>query len=429
MTDGTACWQQGAALPNSLQPSLQTATDAGVIVIGAGYTGLSTALHGREAGLDVCVLEARTPGYGASGRNAGQWLPGWVGRTPSQVEARHGTAAGARLNAFNVEASRLVPALMRQHCIAANLSLSGVLQVASDAKGVQRLHTLAAEWRTRGASVTALDRRGVQEHVITDRYAGGILFHDAGCLDPLAYARGLAGAAARCGARIYCDSTALTVKPVGREWEVRTSSSRVRARHVVIATDAFVNPGLWPGLERSFWRLPIPMLRSTILPGEGRDFLPRGTPFAEMRPGGLLFGGMLDRSGRWIASTAPYFWSADRDTLGAWSLRRFRQVFPQVAPFQWESLWWGTVGISRDALPRVYALAEGVYAVNGYSGGGIALATGLGRAIARMLATGDEHELPIAPQALDAVPLRRLVPASLRGVVVPLARCVDTLRD
>jgi len=399
-----------------------------VLIVGAGYTGLSTALHAREAGLDVCVLEARTPGYGASGRNAGQWLPGWVGRTPSQVEARYGQSDGARLNAFNVDAARLVPALIQRHAIAADLSPCGVLQVARDAKGLLRMHALAEEWRQHGALVTTLDRRGVQEHVLTDDYAGGILFHDAGCLHPLAYARGLAGAAARAGGRIHCDSPVLGLERAGREWVARTPSGSVRAGHVVIATDAFANPGLWPQLDRSYYCLPIPMLCSPVLDRRGQDFLPRGTPFAELRPGGLLFGGMLDRTGRWIVSTAPYFGSADRDTLGAWSLRRFRQVFPQVAPFQWESHWWGVLGISRDTLPRVYALADRVYAVNGYSGGGIALATGLGRALARMLATGDVRELPVAPRPLESVPFRRLVPGLLRGAAMPLARWADRLR-
>jgi glycine/D-amino acid oxidase-like deaminating enzyme len=372
-----------------LPASLASAIEVDVLIIGAGYTGLSTALHGREAGLDLCVLEAHTPGCGASGTNAGQWLPGWVGRSPSQVVAQFGKAQGGRLNAFNVEAARLVPALVRQHGIAADLASSGVLQVAASTHGLKRLQVLAQEWHDQGASVTALDRRRLRDHVLTDHYSGGMLFHDAGNLNPLAYARGLASAVVKAGGRIYCDTPVLDLERAENEWVARTPAGEVRARRVVIAIDAFADPELWPRLGETFWPLRIPMLRSPILAHRGSDFLPRATPFAEMRPGGLLFGGMLDRAGRWIASAAPYFWCTDRDTLGAWSLKRFRKIFPQVEPFRWETLWWGTVGISRDTLPRVYALAEGAWGINGYSGGGIALATGLGGAMARMLAAGD----------------------------------------
>ena len=418
-------WHDCTPGPVDFAPPLAGETEAGVVIIGAGFTGLSTALHCREMGLDACVLEARSPGFGASGRNAGQWLPGWVGKTPAQVEAMHGHAAGARLNTFNVHATALVPALVRQHGINADLRACGILQVAGDDKGLRRLHDVAAQWGRRGASISVLDRAGLRPYLLTDSYRGGILLHDGGCLNPLAYALGLADAARRAGASIHCHSPAISLAQAGSRWEVRTPGGKVTAPHVVIATDAFGSPPLWPGLHASYYRLPIPMLCSQILSAGGRDFLPQTTPFAELRPTGLLFGGMLDPAGRWIVSTTPYFRSNNMETLGAWALRRFRKVFPQVAPFQWETLWWGDLGLSRDTLPRVYALGPGVHAVNGYSGGGIALATALGRAIARMLATGDARELPVAPIALESVPLRWFVPAVLRGAAMPIARLVD----
>jgi glycine/D-amino acid oxidase-like deaminating enzyme len=402
-------------------------TEAGVLIIGAGFTGLSTALHCSEFGIDACVLEAGTPGIGASGRNAGQWLPGWIGKTPAQVETMYGRDAGARLNTFNVQAAALVPALVRQHGIQAELRVCGILQVAGGTRGLRRLHDLAAQWNRYGASISVLDRAGLQPYLLTDSYRGGILLHDGGCLNPLAYALGLADAARRAGACIHCDSPAISLVKAGSRWEVRTPGGKVTATHVVIATDATGSPPLWTGLNESYYRLPIPMLCSETLGGGGRDFLPQATPFAEIRPSGLLFGGMLDPAGRWIASTAPYFRSNNMEILGAWALRRFRKVFPQVAPFRWERLWWGDLGVSRDTLPRVYALGPGVHAVNGYSGGGIALATALGRALARMLAAGDARELPIAPLPLESVPLRRVVPALLRDMAMPLARTLDGL--
>jgi glycine/D-amino acid oxidase-like deaminating enzyme len=401
--------------------------EADVLIVGAGYTGLSTALHACEAGLSVCVLEADTPGFGASGRNAGQWLTGWVGRTARQVEEQYGGSAGARMNAFNVESARLVPRLIEKHGIDADARVCGVLQVASSDRELQRLHKVADEWCQRGASISILDKPGVRQHLATDFYLGGIYFHDAGCLNPLAFARGLASGAARAGAQIYCDTPALHIERNGSEWSARTPSGRVRARRVVTATDAYGSPQIWPRLERSYWRIRIPMLRSPALTHGGRDFLPLATPFAESRPGGLLFGGMLDRSGRWIVS-APPSKATDPKRVGEWSLGRLRRVFPQVEHFQWEAIWWGDVGVSKDTLPRIYALADNALAINGFSGGGIALGTGIGRVLAPILAGGDWRESPIAPRRLTSVAMLRLVPALLRDIAVPLARWRDRRR-
>ena len=420
-------WHQVTAVAEPA-PALHGAAETDVVIIGAGYTGLSTALHCREAGLQACVLEQHVPGIGASGRNAGQWLPGWVGRTPEQVETAYGREAGARLNAFNVSSARLVPALMQRWGMEAGQRHCGVLQVARGRRALQRLETLARQWQRHGSDIAILDRNALREYMATDVYHGGILFRDAGCLNPLAYTRALATAAAASGVQMFCQSPARTLQPDGPGWVAGTGNGRVRARRVIIATDTCSSPGLWPGLEYSYYRLPVPMLCSPVLEYGGRDFLPHGTPFAELRTGGLLFGGMLDAHGRWVVSAAPSLRRGGRERIGAWSLNRFRRVFPHAAPFEWEHLWWGTIGISRDTLPRIYRLAPGVHAVNGYSGGGIALATGIGKALAETLAGGDERALPFAPRPLERVPLRRLLPALLQAAM-PAAMVVDAVCD
>ena len=109
---------------------LRGETTADAAVIGAGYSGLSCALEFAQSGLKTVVLDAGQPGAGASGRNAGQWLPGWAGPTPMQVERSFGVEHGGALNRFNLAASQALPLLIQRLGIDAQLRHSGILMVA-----------------------------------------------------------------------------------------------------------------------------------------------------------------------------------------------------------------------------------------------------------------------------------------------------------
>ncbi len=144
------------ATPSVTPPPLMGESEADVAIIGGGYTGLSAALHMAEAGLRVTLLEAETPGWGASGRNGGQVNPG-LKDLPDEIEARFGPVIGARMVALSGGAPGLVFDLIRRHGIACDPVETGWLQPVHNAASLAAARDRAAQWARRGVDLRLLD--------------------------------------------------------------------------------------------------------------------------------------------------------------------------------------------------------------------------------------------------------------------------------
>ncbi|RBJ62892.1 FAD-dependent oxidoreductase, partial [Pseudomonas sp. MWU12-2534b] len=133
-----------------------------VCVIGAGFTGLSAALHLLEKGKSVCVLEAHRAGHGGSGRNvglvnAGMWIP------PDEIEAGFGEAVGSQLNRMLGAAPALVFSLVDKYNIDCQLRREGTLHMAHNAKGEADLRSREQQWKRRGAPVELLTGKACEQ--------------------------------------------------------------------------------------------------------------------------------------------------------------------------------------------------------------------------------------------------------------------------
>jgi glycine/D-amino acid oxidase-like deaminating enzyme len=194
-------WERTAPPAPPTQPLAGDVT-ADVVVIGGGYTGLSTALHAARDGMKVVVLEAVEIGFGGSGRNVGLVNAGmWV--MPDDVPATLGTEHGERLLELLGEAPRVVFDIVGEYDIACELETSGTLHCAVGTAGLEEVEKRAAQWQMRGADVRLLNADETAAKVGSRAYAGALLDLRAGTIQPLAYVRGLADAAIRHGARIH----------------------------------------------------------------------------------------------------------------------------------------------------------------------------------------------------------------------------------
>jgi glycine/D-amino acid oxidase-like deaminating enzyme len=208
---------------------------ADVAVIGAGFTGLSAALHLAEAGASAVVLEGVEIGFGGSGRNVGLVNAGmWV--MPDDLPGELGEVYGNRLLHLLGDAPRLVFELVEKHEMACEIERSGTLHCAVDAKGSAELRERARQWQARGAPVHLLDAQQTACKVGTEVYFGSLLDLRAGTIQPLAYARGLAAAAIDAGARLFTSSPVVAAQEVDGGWLVRTSGGSVRTKWVIVAT-------------------------------------------------------------------------------------------------------------------------------------------------------------------------------------------------
>src|SRR4051794_883722 len=181
------------AKPAPATPPLDGSRSVSVAIVGGGFTGLSTALHLAEQGVDVAVLEAHEPGWGASGRNGGQVNPG-LKYDPDQIEAHFGADLGARMVEFSGNAPNVVFELIERHQIACEALQSGTLRAAMHRRTLEGVRQSAEQWQRRTSQVSFLERDAISGLTETDRYVGAMLDRRGGQLNPLGYARGLAAA-------------------------------------------------------------------------------------------------------------------------------------------------------------------------------------------------------------------------------------------
>ena len=381
------------APPAPPTPPLAGDQAAEVVVVGGGYTGLSTALHLAAAGVDVAVLEAREIGFGGSGRNVGLVNAGmWV--MPDDLPQRLGMDHGGRLLELLGDAPRIVFELIERHEIACEAERAGTLHCAVGRRGLRQLERRAAQWAARGAPVQLLDADETAAKVGSSTYAGALLDLRAGTIQPLAYARGLARAALAAGARVMTRSAVVDVVANGSRWTVRTSGGSVTADWIVVATNAY-GAAPWPEIRAELVHLPYfnlateplpePLLASILPERQGAwDTCQVLTSFRLDHRGHLVFGSVGALRGSGLA------------VHRAWAKRALRRLFPQLSEIGFVAEWYGSIGMTVDHLPRFHRLARNVVGFSGYNGRGIAPGTVFGRVLAELI-TGriDEAGLPL----------------------------------
>ena len=380
------------ARPAPAEARLAGEVRTAVVIVGGGFTGLSTALHLAEAGIMSVVLEASEVGWGASGRNGGQVNPGlkW---NPDEIEAAFGAELGGRMVRLGAGAPDLVFDLVARHAIDCEPMRGGTVRAAVSARSEAGIRDFVREWTARGAPVALLDRAGVARLTGTTAYPSACHDRRGGSVNPLGYARGLAEAAIAAGARVFSGARALRLARDGSGWAVDTAAGRVRAGRVVLATNGYTDD-LWPGLRRTVVPVYSAIAATAPLPPEiAARIMPARPVLYEMSATYAYY--RMDAAGRFLMGGR----SVQRDTdafadyrgLIAHAIR----LFPDLAGAEWTHCWNGRVAITRDHLPHVHEPAEGIHIGLGYNGRGVAMATAMGRMLARRVAGGQAEVLDL----------------------------------
>ncbi|WP_112313169.1 NAD(P)/FAD-dependent oxidoreductase [Pseudogemmobacter bohemicus] len=398
-------WARTAPPPPDCPP-LEGAAACEVAVIGAGYTGLSTALHLAERGIAVRVLEAAEIGAGGAGRNVGLVNAGmWV--MPEALIATLGADYGARLLDCLGAGPALVWAIIARHGIACEANPAGTLHAAVGKAGFAELAERARQWQARGAPVDLLGKAEAAAMLGTGRYEGALFDRRAGTIQPLAYARGLARAAIAAGAVIHCGTAAQSLEAAGQGWRIGCAQGALTARRVVLAGDAY-GSGAASGSAAEQVALPyFNMATPPLPPGIAAGIVPGRQGVWDTKE--VLSSFRFDAQNRLVFGSVGALRAGGMAVHGAWARRALARIFPQLAPVEFESAWYGRIGMTADNLPRFHQLAEGVYGFSGYNGRGIAPGTVFGRLMAGFLA----GEIAVGDLPL---PLSPLQPARLRAL-------------
>jgi glycine/D-amino acid oxidase-like deaminating enzyme len=386
-------------------PPLAESKAVDVAIVGAGFTGLSCALHLAEAGMSVCVIDANEPGWGASGRNGGQVIPG-LKHDPDELMQRFGPVDGDALVRIVGGAADNVFDLIERHRIACDAVRSGWIQPTHSAKVMPTLHARATQWQKRGAPVELLDRAQVSRRLGTDAFIGGWVDLRAGSVQPLSYARGLARAAASRGVSIHGGTRAARLTPSESGWRIDTAHGpHVHARQVLLATNGY-SDALWPRLAQSVIAANSFIVATRPLPADASaSILPGKEVSSDSRR--LLLYFRRDAHGRFLLGGRGPFREPRDASDWAHLERAARLLYPQLDGVDFEFRWSGRIALTRDFLPHVHLPAPGLTIALGYNGRGIAMATTLGKHLAAHLA-GVERGLPLPPTSIAPIPLHAL---------------------
>ncbi|MGE0419654.1 MAG: NAD(P)/FAD-dependent oxidoreductase [Acetobacteraceae bacterium] len=393
------------AIPAPETPPLDGDGRVSVVVIGGGFTGLSTALHLAEQGTDVVVLEANEPGWGASGRNGGQVNPG-LKHDPDRVEADFGTDLGRRMIGLSGNAPNVVFDLVQRHQIACDAVQSGTLRAAFQPKTGAGVRETGRQWIERGAPAEVLDRDACREITGTDRYTVALLDRRGGQVNPLGYARGLARAAMQAGATVHGGTRVNRVGKDGGLWKIVTPTGTVRADKLVIATNGY-SDDLWPGLRRSIVPVYSAIAASEPLPDDvARAITPTRSVLYEMGEVTVYY--RLDRQGRLLMGGR----SVQGDVLGPAPLRYLidyaERLWPAVRGVRWTHGWSGQIAATTDHYPHIHEPDESVMICLGYNGRGVAMSTAMGPELARRTVGGATAEFNMPVTGIRTIPFHFL---------------------
>jgi len=363
-------------------PPLREEVAADVCVIGAGYTGLSSAIHLAERGFQVVVLEAERVAWGASGRNGGQCTIGQ--RLPQeQLEARFGLEEARRLWDLGVEAVGTVCGMIERYAIHCDLK-RGNLQAAAKRSDAEwyRSHVEHMQ-RTYRLDCRFVETEELQRLSGSHAFKGGMVEHESVHLHPLNYALGLAAAAQSLGVRIYENSR---VTGYGRTApvKVRTASGTVSARYVVLACNAYLGR-LEPRVAGRIMPLNNFMLATEPLsPARRHQLNPEDLCMYDAKfvvnywkltgDGRMLFGGGENYTRRFPADIKSFV------------CKYMLELFPQMKDARIDYAWGGTLALTMNRLPCFGRLEPDIYYALGFSGHGVQMATLAGKLIAEAVA-------------------------------------------
>ncbi|MGB0936373.1 MAG: NAD(P)/FAD-dependent oxidoreductase [Colwellia sp.] len=365
-------------------PELHESLEADVCIIGGGFSGVSTAIELVERGYDVVVLEAHKVGWGASGRNGGQFIRG-IGHDLNVFKKEIGQEGIDAITAMGTEANQIVVERIKKYNINCDLTF-GYCSVAGRSN---HMKTLEEEYQLlkNNPDFRLLDKSEVEKEIVgSSNFLGGLADMGSGHLHPLNFCTGEASAAHDLGVRIYADTKVEQIIP-GEVVTVKTAHGQVRAKKVVQAGNAYIGdlaPKKLPNISNKVLPAGSYIIATDVLPEAiYQRLLPGNHAVCDLRidldyfrlsaDKRLLFGGMCNYSGR------------DPKSIHDALYPKMLKVFPELEGIKIAYQWGGMIGIGANRLPQIGRLADNIFYTQAYSGHGVNVTHMAGKLLAEAI--------------------------------------------
>ncbi|QJQ96459.1 MULTISPECIES: FAD-binding oxidoreductase [Halomonadaceae] len=407
-----ASYYAASANPVPLRPALEGEVECDVCVVGAGFTGISSALHLAEQGLRVVVLESVKVGFGASGRNGGQIVNSYS-RDMDVIEAKCGADTARALGDMAFEGNRIIRSRIAKYAIDCDLK-EGNLFAACNARQLEGLVEHKALWERFGNDqLELLEGQACRREVASERYVGALVDHSGGHLHPLNLVLGEAAAFESLGGRIYEQSPVLEIVH-GEPVRLRTHRGSVVAERVVLAGNAYMEK-LIPSLESKSMPCGTQVVATEPLGERGRELLPNDMAVEDGNY--LLDYYRLSADGRLLYGGGVNYGGQDPASIEGVIRPKLEKTFPQLKGVKIDYAWSGNFLLTLNRLPQFGRLNANVYYAQGYSGHGVTCSHLAGRLIAEVISGNGERFDAFAGLPHLSFPGGRLlrVPASAVG--------------
>jgi glycine/D-amino acid oxidase-like deaminating enzyme len=393
--------------------ALTTDIDVDVLIVGAGYTGLSCAIHlAKDYNIKAHVIEANQTAWGCSGRNAGFILKSTGRKTYAQLEAQWGVQAMQQMYRESCEGVETVKSLIAQG-IDCDQQTAGFLKLAHKPKMLDQLIAQAKLQQQRfGYQVQVLSKEEVRAQYMDDRNAyGGIRYQDGFGLNPLKLAWGYHSLARAAGVKIHTATPLIDWHEQQGRQIVRTPQGIICAKKVVIATNGYTPKKFHPLIDERA----LPVLSQVIVTQPLTqqqlaqcNFLTENVVmdtralkyfYRKLPDNRILFGGRGAITGK--GAEDPYY--SQR------LLKVLKTSFPALWDIQYEYAWSGWISVSLDDMPHIYQNEQhSVFYAMGYCGSGVSFSAQAGKRLAQKVAEDEQIDLPIYQTELQKFPLAPL---------------------
>lgn len=359
------------------RPTLEGSIEADVCVIGAGYTGLSTALHLLEAGLKVVILERARVGWGASGRNGGQVVHSFS-RDVDVIEKSYGAEVAHAFASMMFEGGKIIRDRVAKYDIDCDLKNGGVF-AAFNSKKAKELVAQQRLWEHYGhRDLTFVDAQSdIRKIINTSAYTALLIDQSGGHLHPLKLALGEALAAEKLGGIIF-EESAVTRIERGKMHRVKTNKGEVNAPIVIIACNAYIGD-LEPQLSRKAISCGTQIIATTPLGQFADELIP--SDYCVEDNNFLLDYYRLSADKRLIFGGGVNYGARNPKHIASKILPNLRKIFPQCATVNVEYAWSGNFSLTLSRLPDVGRLAPTIYYSQGCSGHGLTFTHLIGRVL------------------------------------------------
>ncbi len=372
-------------------PSLKGEVQTDICVIGAGFTGLSAALHLAEKGYEVSLLEAEKVGWGASGRNGGQVCQGHnMGH--EEMISKIGRESADALWQMSLESVDLVKALIAKHQIQCDLK-QGVLHVAAKASHSQEMQeTIEYKHRVLGYdAIQYVEPSEVANMLGTDRYHAGEYWTEGAHLHPLNYALGLAAAAEKAGVRIFENSRVKDYQ-TGKNAQVNTEQGQIKCKYILLACNGYLGK-LEPRIAGKIMPINNFILATEPLSDEMCRRINRDdVAVADSKFVINYF--KLSGDNRLLWGGGENYTAKFPNDIGQFVRKYMLEFYPELANTRIDYGWGGTLAITLNRMPYFDRVEDNLFVAQGYSGHGVALATLGGKLMAEAVSgTAEKFDL------------------------------------